>query len=112
MGTDTITEFEQQLMLVVMRLGDHAYGVAVQDEILKRTGRRRSFGVIYAGLERLNEHGFLQTRMGEPTDERGGRAKRFYRLTARGEATLAAALDAQRALARGLRLGSLRPREA
>lgn len=111
MGADPISEFEQQLMLVVMRLGDHAYGVAVQDEILKRTGRRRSFGVIYAGLERLTERGFLQTRMGEPTDERGGRAKRFYRLTARGETSLSAALDTQRALSRGLRIGNLKPRE-
>src|SRR5258708_14456411 len=74
MSSDTISHFEQSLLLVVLRLGDNAYGVSVQDEVLKRTGRRRSFGSLYPPLERLTEHGYVRARVGDPSPDLGGDA--------------------------------------
>jgi DNA-binding PadR family transcriptional regulator len=68
---------EVLLLLSVLRLGDEAYGVAVRDELERRTGRRLSRGAVYATLRRLESKGFLVSELGEPTPERGGRAKRF-----------------------------------
>jgi DNA-binding PadR family transcriptional regulator len=77
---ETIGEFEHIVLLAVMRLGDQAYAVTIRDEILERTGRDVSRGSIYITLDRLETKGFLKSRLGEPTAERGGRAKRYYAL--------------------------------
>ena len=75
---DAIGEFEHMILLAVLRLGDGAYAVAIRDELLKQTGRDVSRGSIYITLDRLESKGFLRSRFGDPTPERGGRAKRFY----------------------------------
>jgi PadR family transcriptional regulator, regulatory protein PadR len=98
-------ELEQAIMLAVLRLGDNAYGVPIREELTARIGRKRSFGTIYTTLERLADKGFVTARVGDPTPERGGRAKRFYRLTAKGHLTLSRAINARHALERGLGLG-------
>jgi DNA-binding PadR family transcriptional regulator len=82
-------------LLAVLRLGEDAYGVVIAREIEARAGRTVVLGALYAALERLERNGLLASTLGAPTPERGGRAKRFFRVTARG---LRAVKDTQRAL--------------
>ena len=77
---DQIGEFEQVVLLAIMRLGDEAYAVSVREEILRCTGRDVSRGSIYITLDRLETKGYLKSRLADPTPERGGRAKRYYTL--------------------------------
>ena len=79
---------EHIVLLAVMRLGLDAYGMTVRREIQNTTGRDISIGAVYATLLRLETKGFLTSHAGEPTAERGGRAKRYFRMTARGESAL------------------------
>jgi PadR family transcriptional regulator PadR len=88
-------EFEQVVLLAVLRLGDEAYAVSIGDEILRCTGRTVSRGAIYITLDRLETKGHLKSRLADPTPERGGRAKRYYTLRPR-------ALDALRETRRAL----------
>ena len=88
-------EFEQVVLLAVLRLGDEAYAVPILDEIAQRTGRAVSRGSVYVTLDRLETKGYLRSRLGDPTSERGGRAKRFYALRPRA---LEALRDSRRAL--------------
>jgi PadR family transcriptional regulator, regulatory protein PadR len=88
-------EFEQVVLLAVLRLGDEAYAVSIGDEILRCTGRTVSRGSIYITLDRLETKGYLKSRLADPTPERGGRAKRYYTLRPR-------ALDALRETRRAL----------
>lgn len=78
-------EFEIMVLAALIRLGDDAYGVAVRKEIETRAGREVTIGALYATLSRLEDKGYVATRQGEATPERGGRAKRYYRLTALGQ---------------------------
>ena len=77
-------EFELVVMLAVIRLGEGAYGVPVYREIEEQTGRGAAFGTVYATLDRLERKGLVRSDLGDPTPERGGRAKRYYRATAQG----------------------------
>jgi PadR family transcriptional regulator PadR len=74
-------EFEQVVLLAVLRLEGNAYGVPIRDEIAKHTGRRVSRGSVYMTLDRLENKGLLRSRMADPTPERGGRSKRLYSVT-------------------------------
>jgi PadR family transcriptional regulator PadR len=78
--TSALGEFEQVVLLAILRLGDDAYAVAVQNEILRCTRRDVSRGSIYITLDRLETKGYLRSRLADPTPERGGRAKRYYTL--------------------------------
>ncbi len=71
-------------MLAVIRLGDNAYGVPISKVIQESTSRDVLVGSVYAALERLEEKGFVGSEVGEPTAERGGRAKRYFRITDAG----------------------------
>ena len=85
MRTETlITNFELVVLLALIRLGDDAYGIPISSEIELRCGREPSMASIYAALARLEGKGFVSSRMGEPTPERGGRAKRYFRISPRG----------------------------
>lgn len=77
-------EFELMVVLALIRLGDDAYGVTISREIEKRSGREVAIGSVYAALERLEEKGLVSSTLGEPTAERGGRAKRYFRITDTG----------------------------
>jgi PadR family transcriptional regulator PadR len=78
-------EFEQAVLLAIMRLGSGgAYGVPIRHDLTERLGRPVSIGAIYTVLERLEAKGFVSSWMGGATRERGGRAKRFYRIEAPG----------------------------
>ena len=76
------------MLLAVVRLGSGAYGMTVRREIDDATGRDISIGAVYATLTRLEAKGFLKSWAGEPTAERGGRAKRHFDITAEGKSAL------------------------
>ena len=99
---DFLGSLEQLVLLALVRLGDGAYGMTVRREIEARTGRDLSIGAIYATLERLEAKGFIRSHVGEPTAERGGRAKRLFRIDPRGEAALDASQQALRSMAAGI----------
>jgi PadR family transcriptional regulator PadR len=84
-------EVEHLVLLAIVRLGDNAYGVPIRAEIHTRTGREVAFGALYTCLDRLARKGFLLSRLSKPTPERGGKSKRFYRLTPAGARALRAA---------------------
>jgi PadR family transcriptional regulator, regulatory protein PadR len=90
-------EFEQILLLALQAAGTEAYGVEIRRLIEDRAGRTVSPGAIYTALDRLERRGLVSSRLGEPTAQRGGKRKRYYRLEAAGEALLR---ESQRALAR------------
>ena len=84
MADKTLGEFEQIVLLAILRLGENAYGVTIREEIAARTDRDPSPGALYTTLARLEDKGMLKSRLGDPTPDRGGRAKRFVKLTAGG----------------------------
>lgn len=81
-------EFEEVVLLMVGILGDDAYGVNLTHEIIGQTGRAVRLNQVHASLHRLEEKGMIVSRMGDPTPERGGRRKRYFRITAYGLQTL------------------------
>jgi DNA-binding PadR family transcriptional regulator len=85
---DTLGEFEQLVLLAVVRLDDNAYGVSIRDEIYSCTGRRASRGAIYVTLDRLESRGYIKTWLADPTPERGGKSKRLCRVEAAGKRAL------------------------
>ena len=90
-----IGEFEQVVLLAILRLGDEAYAVSIRDEIGRCTGRDVSRGSIYITLDRLETKGYLRSWLADPTPERGGKAKRYYTLRPRA---IEALRDSRRAL--------------
>lgn len=99
---EPLGEFEQVVLLAVLRLDDEAYAVTVRDEILACTGRDVSRGSIYITLDRLETKGYLRSWLGDPTPERGGRAKRYYALRPRALEALKETRRALVSLWRGL----------
>jgi DNA-binding PadR family transcriptional regulator len=85
---DLLTRMEEILLLVVWDLGEDAYGVTIRQRVGELTGRQVSLGSVYGPLERLVERGLLRAVQGDPTPVRGGRRKRFYRLTPKGTKAL------------------------
>ena len=79
-----ISNFELMVMLALIRLGDEAYGVPICEEIESHSGHDVALGSVYAALERLQDRGLVSSRVGEPTAERGGRAKRYFKVTGKG----------------------------
>jgi len=83
-------EFETLVLLAVLRLDNSAYGMEVRAEIEKRTGRAVSYGAVYTALDRLERKGFLSHALGESTPERGGRARKYFRVETAGREALRA----------------------
>ena len=100
-------EFEQLVLLALLRLGNDAYGMEVRSEIEARTGRDISIGAVYTALDRLERKRFLRHRMGEPTAERGGRAKKHFTVLPAGAAALSATRSALDSMWEGLAPGEL-----
>ena len=71
-GREFLGEFEHIVLLAVLRLGDDAYGASVRREIETRTGRALTVGALYRTLDRLELKGYVASRVGDPTPERGG----------------------------------------
>jgi DNA-binding PadR family transcriptional regulator len=80
----SLADFELMVMLAVMRLGSEAYGVPISREIEQQSQRVVVLGSVYAALERLETKGLVSSVLGRPTAERGGRAKRYFRVTTKG----------------------------
>src|SRR5216117_126804 len=91
-------ELEQIVLLAVLRLGDEAYGVPIRREIERRTGRSLTVGALYRTLDRLEAKGYLTSWFGEPTAERGGRSKRYFRVRPVGVRALRASREALAAM--------------
>jgi PadR family transcriptional regulator PadR len=100
----TLGEFEQVVLLAILRLGEEAYGASVREEIRTRTGRHPSPGALYTTVDRLEDKGFLRSRFGDPTPRRGGRAKRFFTVTASGITAVVRSQRAYQRLLKGLNL--------
>ena len=103
-GRDYLGEFEHIIVLALLRLEDRAYGVTVRQEIEFRTHREVSIGAVYATLNRLETKGFVKSHCGDPTPERGGRSKRFFRVTAKGVSAVNRAQRALHSMTEGLDL--------
>jgi DNA-binding PadR family transcriptional regulator len=80
------SDFEQQVLLAVWRLEEGAYGASVRNELEDRTGSPVAQGAVYTTLIRLEKKGLLRSRLSDPTPVRGGKAKRFFAITAEGQA--------------------------
>lgn len=96
-------EFEILVLAALVRLGTDAYGVSIRQEIETRTGRPVSVGALYATLSRMEEKGYVASRMGEATPERGGRAKRHYVIKAEGQAQLEKSIFALGKMLKGIK---------
>ena len=83
-----IGEFEELVLLTIACLGEDAYGVSIKEDIEKRADRSISIGALHSTITRLEEKGFVISWLGEPTEERGGRRKRFFDLTQSGKEAL------------------------
>jgi PadR family transcriptional regulator PadR len=91
----TLGEFEQLVLIALVRLGPDAYGATVRREIEEHAGREVSISAVYTTLERLEQKGLVRSRIGDPTPERGGRRRRHFELLPLGARSLR---DAYRAL--------------
>jgi DNA-binding PadR family transcriptional regulator len=98
-------DLEQIVMLATLRLDGDGYGVTIQEAIRRATRRDLTMGTIHKTLVRLEAKGMIASRMGDPSPVRGGRAKRFYRVTPAGLKALRASMNAIRRLADGLAVG-------
>jgi PadR family transcriptional regulator, regulatory protein PadR len=105
----SLGEFEQAVLIALVRLRDKAYGVPIRKELSLRLSRDVSVGAVYTTLDRLEEKGLVKSRVGEPTVERGGRAKRYFEITGAGQIALDAARRIQQTLWRGLRPREVSP---
>jgi PadR family transcriptional regulator PadR len=103
-GRDYLGEFEHIIVLALLRLEDRAYGVTVRQEIEFRTHREVSIGAVYATLDRLETKGYVKSHRGDPTPERGGRSKRFFRVTAKGVAAMSRTQRVLQSMSEGLDL--------
>ncbi len=104
MGDHYLGEFEQLVLLAVLRLGDDAYGVPIRHEIEKRTDRKVTVGALYSTLDRLQAKGYLSSWFADPTAERGGRSRRYFRVEPPGIEALALAKDMFDRMWKGVRL--------
>jgi DNA-binding PadR family transcriptional regulator len=98
----SLSDFDQLVLLALLQLGEQAYGVPIREEIAQRAGREVSVGAVYKALERLESRGLVSSALGDPTPERGGRRKKFYRVEPRGLRTLRASVKSLRRMWSGL----------
>jgi PadR family transcriptional regulator, regulatory protein PadR len=103
-------EFEQMVLLAIVHLGNNAYGIPIVEEIERRTGRSVARAAVYITLRRLEEKGFVSSWMGDPSPERGGKARRHVKLEAQGAKALREARRAAERMWHGLDPASLRVR--
>jgi PadR family transcriptional regulator PadR len=100
----SLGEFEQVVLLAILRLGDKAYGVTIRSEIAACVGREIAPGALYTTLDRMEEKDIVRSWLGESTPQRGGRPKRYFALTKAGRSALIDAQRAYQSLLQGLNL--------
>lgn len=99
---DTLTELELLLLLAILQVGDEAYAVPIAEEIRRRTGRSVARAAIYVTLQRLEEQGLVSSWFGDPLPERGGKARRHYRVEPEGRTMIRDTREAFRSMWEGL----------
>ena len=100
----SLGEFEQIVLLAILRLSDNAYGVTIRAEITACTGRNATPGALYTTLDRLEDKGLVASRLGDPTPQRGGRAKRYFTVNSKGVEAITRAQQSYRRLLEGCEL--------
>ncbi|MFC1565020.1 PadR family transcriptional regulator [candidate division KSB1 bacterium] len=103
-----LTRPEELVLLAVWRLQDDAYCVLIREQLMGVTGRDWSFGAIYDPLDRLEKKGLLESNLSEPTQQRGGRSKRIYKLTKTGLEALIEIKNVEEAMWEGISKPSLK----
>ena len=98
-------EFEQIVLLAIVRIGDGVYGVPIVDEIERRTGRRVAPAAVHITLRRLENKGLVTSWLGDPTPERGGKARRYVKITRAGVESVRATRKVMDQMWQGLDLG-------
>jgi PadR family transcriptional regulator PadR len=98
MARTGLGELERRVLMAIVLLRGRGYAVSINDEIRQRFGKSISLGAVYATVDRLEEKGLVESHLGEPTPERGGKPKRFYRIKASGQRALFEAQEADRRL--------------
>ena len=83
-GGYRLGDFERIVLLALVRLRENAYGVTIRRAIAERAGREVSYGALYTTLDRMEAKGYVKSRLGEPTQVRGGRAKKYFQIEAPG----------------------------
>lgn len=102
MSGKSLGEFEQFVLLAVLQLGEEAYSVPIVEEIERRSDRSVTHAAVYVALRRLERKGLVRSWMGDPTPERGGRAKRYFAVERRALPLLEASREALLAMWEGL----------
>jgi DNA-binding PadR family transcriptional regulator len=102
MSRESVGHFELLVLLALLRHGDEAYGVPIARAIEQSTGKRVVLASVYNTLERLETKGLVRSTVGQPTPERGGRAKRYFSVTNAGLAEVRSAKKALTTLWRGI----------
>ncbi len=97
MSREALGNFELMALLAILRVGEDAYGVPIARELEESSGKDVLLGSVYAALDRLEGKGLVSSRVGDPTPERGGRAKKYVKVTAKGVREIR---DTQRTLVR------------
>lgn len=97
-----LSRIEEIILLAIYRLGDEAYGMAIREEVIKATGKQWLLGAIYGPLGRLQKNGYVTSIKGEPTPERGGRAKVYYKVTKKGKGALVEIYRVQKMIWEGI----------
>ena len=95
MARDGLGDLERRVLLAIVHLHGDGYAVSIAAELQERFGKSVSFGAVYATVDRLEKKRFVSSRLGDPTPERGGKPKRFYRIEAPGQLALAQTRDAE-----------------
>lgn len=98
MGKSSLGEFEEVLLLTVAVLYENAYGISIKEDIEKRLARKVSVGAMRTALSRLEKKGFLRSEFGDATPERGGKRKRFYKVTPHGKKALEQVMETRKKL--------------
>lgn len=104
-GREHLGDFEQIVLLAILRMDKQAYGVRIRREIEERTGRSLTVGALYRTLDRLEDKNYVTSWFGDPSPERGGRAKRYFKVQPAGLRALAESKEALTAMWEGVRIG-------
>jgi PadR family transcriptional regulator PadR len=99
---DPLGEFEALVLMAILRLERDAYGMRIHIEIEERAGRHCSYGALYTTLDRLDQKGYVSSSTGDPTPERGGRAKKYFKIESAGKAALRESYRTTRRMAEGI----------
>lgn len=102
MSKDVLGDFEKMVLLAILQLGGESYGAPILEEIEARTGQTPSSGSLYVALRRMEKRGLLSSSFGDPTPERGGRAKRFFRVQPEALRLLRRSQEIWESMAQGL----------